>query len=121
MKQIIARLRELESATTPGPWDCAIGITSEGYIDLLPTGNECVPSRDIDLDLIDEMRNALPQLLDRLEKLEKVVEAATSLVESAITQADILENGDIVPTRCTVDPNTFDGLQDAIAAAVEKE
>lgn len=59
-------------------------------------------------------------MLNRLEKLEAVAEAATRLVESAITQADILENGDIVPTRCAVDPNTFDGLQDALAALEDK-
>jgi microsomal dipeptidase-like Zn-dependent dipeptidase len=56
------------------------------------------------------------QLRKRLEKLEAVVEAGRRLVESAITQADILADGSIVPTKCSVDPEEFDKLGCALAA-----
>ena len=120
MKDTIKRLRELEAEATPGPWNCAIGNTSEGYIDLLPTGNERIPSKDVDLDLIDEMRNSIKPLLDRLEKLEAAVEAGRRLVESAITQADILADGSIIPTKCSVDPEEFDKFQDVLSALEEE-
>jgi hypothetical protein len=56
MKEIIERLRELEAALSPAPW---IGCNHPSYV--------------------NEMRNSLVPILDRLEKLEAVAEAARAL------------------------------------------
>jgi hypothetical protein len=82
MKDTIARLRELEAAATPGPWTTyhdweAYGIRA-GLQTTVLQQTAYYPSAPgwEDTQLIAEMRNALPALLDRLEKLEAVVEAA---------------------------------------------
>jgi hypothetical protein len=58
MKDIIKHLRSLEAAATPGPWNITTSFT------------------ETDDRLMEEMRNSIKPLLDRLEKLEAVVEAA---------------------------------------------
>lgn len=106
MKEIIKHLRALEAAATPGPWEMGsydgravihgpsieqpvcpnsdidfevVGENEEigeyGYVhDIRPPFR-----KKIDAKLCAEMRNALPALLDRLERLEAVAEAAGSL------------------------------------------
>ena len=58
-------------------------------------------------------------VLERLAVLERMANVGKDLVESSITQADILEDGSIVPTRCAVNPEVFDQFQDALAALEE--
>lgn len=82
MKQLIERIRELEAAATPGEWryrDMDETIVDSNEQVLFP----CWANRMLrevgdyaDVMLVPEMRNALPRLLDRLEKLEAVAEAA---------------------------------------------
>lgn len=79
MKQLIERLKQLEAAATPGPWletKLAGGFAVNRYIRWFPTGEDQFYNGEPDAALIAEMRNALPQLLDRLEKLEAVADAA---------------------------------------------
>lgn len=68
MKQLIARLRELEVKE----YDDALPTNSAGVIRL---------RKDFMQDVL-EVYEALPQLLDRLEKLERVVEAAKDACRS---------------------------------------
>lgn len=95
MKQLIERLRQLEAGATPGPWEfVATGATEdwevscEGSYKIQPVGGDeysyficdatyynTAPKLN-DAALISEMRNSIFPLLDRLEKLEAVVEAA---------------------------------------------
>ncbi len=82
-------LRRLEKAATPGPWDTSACI--------FPLYNDYEQSPDktwrsagpvvvdgiqagYDMKFIVALRNALPALLDRLEKLEAVAEAARSVL-----------------------------------------
>lgn len=54
MKNIIARLRALEASATPGPWNIATSFT------------------ETDDRLMEEMRNALPKLLDVVEAAKDI-------------------------------------------------
>jgi hypothetical protein len=102
MKDIIARLRELEAAALTGD-PKLLGETTAS------------------LEFINLLVDNSAKLLDRLEKLEAVAEAAEEVVESSITQADILADGSIAPTKCSVDPEEFDKLQDALAALEDEK
>lgn len=140
MRDTIKRLRELEAAATPGPWvfkthpnpgthitttpeqegwtdRCSYRIEPPGYGGIRTVCDDELYYNSApnitDAALIAEMRNALPKLL-------AVVETGRRLVESAITQADILADGSIVPTKCSVDPEEFDKFQDALAALEDK-
>lgn len=91
MKQIIARIRQLEAAATPGPWemrtqgqdmnDASYKVFPYGkyeifdyFISDAPYYNTA-PNKP-DVELFVEMRNVIIPLLDRLEKVEAVAEAA---------------------------------------------
>ena len=84
MKQFIERLRQLEAAATPGEWRPFRAEYWNGaqyvYQGAGPRQWGEPGTANADADLIAEMRNALPQLLDRLERLEAVVEAAKARV-----------------------------------------
>lgn len=84
MKQLIERLRKLEAAATPGEW---LPFRAEYWNGAQYAYQGAGPRQwgepgtaNADAQLIAEMRNALPQLLDRLEKLEAVTEAAEEYV-----------------------------------------
>jgi S-adenosylmethionine:tRNA-ribosyltransferase-isomerase (queuine synthetase) len=77
---------------------------------------DLVSAADKSDHLYEEQAAALEFTRDYGAKLIAVVEAGRRLVESAITQADILADGSIVPTKCSVDPEEFDKFQDALAA-----
>jgi hypothetical protein len=76
MKQLIDRLRSLESAATKGPWRL------DGFDIVSPTAGTLINGNtklvvgspdylcEEDETLIIELRNALPLLLDHIEKLE---------------------------------------------------
>lgn len=97
MKALIKRLRELEGKATPVKWgahmcdDDVFGIYAE--VDVTPVGDIITeqivetdagvyPPNKADAELIAETRNALPKLLDYVEKLEAVAEAAQVLCDS---------------------------------------
>lgn len=117
---LIERLKQLEAKATPGPWKPIINEESGrvSYIEPSFGAEHChwdgwyISANSVDGKLVAEMRNALPKLL-------AVVQAASSLAESAITQADILEDGTIIPTKCRVCPEAFSQLQEALAALEE--
>lgn len=85
LQEKIARLRELEKKATPGPWDtyCGLDVNSNGPDQSYGRASksyECLsytngfgdahPSAIADAELIAEMRNNLPTLLDELERLQ---------------------------------------------------
>lgn len=83
MKDLIKRLRELEAAATPGPWEYD-GISyvfqkGSGIEDQMMVEMRGYP-QDENAKLIAEMRNSLSIILDRLEKLEAVIEVHKTLV-----------------------------------------
>jgi len=78
VKDTIKMLRELEAAATPGPWYLRVGFLGATQIHG-PRQIEVGSAYNGDDQLIVEMRNTIPALLDRLEKLEALVEAAREL------------------------------------------
>lgn len=71
----VKRLRELETLATPGPWE-AEELTAWGMpmgMSTLRIGGEAAPVHDHDAILIAEIRNALPGLLDEVDRLRAVV------------------------------------------------
>ena len=75
MQPDTAELRRLLTEATPGPWG-AKGMNFYGNHMVLGT------SSAVNADLIVAAVNALPGLLDRIEELEAVADAARELVES---------------------------------------
>lgn len=78
----VTKLRALLEAATPGPWARNKQDTRLDYIE----SDECEVAMDCyrsDAALIVEMRNSLPALLDRLDKLEAVAEANKKLLKHA--------------------------------------
>ena len=84
MTDDIARLRALEAAATKGSWKFVPWHIEEANAAVrAPTGwLICSTSSDADSELIAEMRNALPALLDRLEKAEGELAEAREDVRS---------------------------------------
>lgn len=86
LSRTIARLRQLEAAATPGPWEVSIireflkAGENADIVSNLPLPDEFEYPDRSDAKFIAEMRNALPQLLDRLEKLEAVADAHKAFV-----------------------------------------
>lgn len=128
MKDTLHRLRELEAAATPGPWQAVeYGVHTErkaiagrgfGPVDDFYQGVYCDQP---DADLIAEMRNALPALLDRLEKLEAVVETVKHLRINRSMSIDIPD----WDTQTDVDGIGFtfsdwEKVDDALAALEDK-
>lgn len=85
---MIARLRELLAAATPGPWvRTASGIT-QAADDGGPDYGEIADPAPDDAVLIVAAVNAIPALLDRLEAAEVVVEAARGCGDRACILRD---------------------------------
>lgn len=93
----VGELRELDAGATPGPWwvlsmTRVIGrgaIARVGHDGIDHSTGEALPDEQIEQDeaadaaLIAATRNALPAILDRLERLEAVAEAARRLRSAA--------------------------------------
>lgn len=65
----IEHLRRLHEAATPGPWedcDVAVGVMVDGLM-------HCPEARMADGVLALAVRNALPELLDEVERLRAIV------------------------------------------------
>lgn len=95
IKETIERLRQLEAAATPGEWNTdscgdvyAITVSEPITVRIGTTAFWCEGNPNA--QLIAEMRNALPQLLDRLDYLEErvlkleAIKAATQKLESTL-------------------------------------
>jgi hypothetical protein len=68
----IAELRSLSDAATPGPWTAEIYPYGEGYVRDIPRyGHEGENISSEDAAFIAESRNAIPELLDEIERLQK--------------------------------------------------
>lgn len=86
----VANLRRLLDDATPGPWawepssvdDASHRLVAEiGLRDIVSLGPRREPDRDADADLVVSAVNALPELLDGIERLEKVAREARDFVE----------------------------------------
>ena len=80
----IEKLRALEKTATPKPWaqgiietDCIASEGGHGNVVLRRTNGGGMPTQS-DLDLICEMRNALPAILAELEALRAIAEELAS-------------------------------------------
>lgn len=83
MKQeTLDKLKELHGKATPGPWEArteslTYGHGDYGRVAAGPSAYCHVPSQiDADAELIAETRNALPDLLAEIERLNRVVDQA---------------------------------------------
>jgi hypothetical protein len=88
----IEKLRKLEKAATPGPW----GVTCcEGYHYLVPPPGERMGKLSSEnACFIVEARNAMPELLDIVDKLTAERETLRWLVKKTIegmSRHDIIE------------------------------
>lgn len=86
LSDTIAELRKLEAEATKEPWSTYDPGQLSGYVAVNSgppfhdTPAECAGDNPYhDAALIVAMRNALPRILERMEKLERVAEAATKL------------------------------------------
>lgn len=71
LKQIkarIAELREIEKSGTPKPWKAFDNFIKVGTLQEINTGNPIEGDSSNDTHLMAQSRNALPQLLDALER-----------------------------------------------------
>ena len=101
MKDLIKRLKELEAKATEGPWEPNDAL-GEDFTQALGPEIKYNPrdkqSRRIaqdraitDSGLIAETRNALPKLLDHIEKLEATIAKHERREDSHMKQIDKLE------------------------------
>ncbi len=84
-----AELRRLEQAATPGPWSAESCGNDACWCQVISDGTDVgvAPSGAIDrcnAGFIAAARNALPAILDRLEKLEVAAEAARIVMDSQV-------------------------------------
>lgn len=102
---VIAELKALEAKATPGEWILATScswrriLTSGGVPVIVPTNSRYDNHPDImggieNLELSVASRNALPQLLAYIERLEAVASAAKVVVDEDRGYEDLQESLD---------------------------
>lgn len=134
-ENLIERLRTLEAAATPGPWEDSAKFFRGLLFPTGPRGQMIPQPEDFDRELIAEMRNALPEIFSTIERLER--ENATyhgvtkALHEERMLNQELLKRLELFDTVVAaaqalgpvLDPCTYEeeALMEALAALKEKE
>lgn len=125
MTDVVARLRQLEAAATPGPWYIEKnGTIKRGMLWIAHmAGAMSNPAVVTDADVIVAARNALPQLLDERDLLLAVAEAAKEIEAELRWRASMTnEVGQCEPPYTAVSLlSGADLLRDALAALDSQE
>ena len=102
LDKLLARLRELDSKSTAGPWRQQTGAIIKGNGDLVfdSIPGHAYPALDTDVQFIAESRNALPVLLDIILKQNEVLEYYSLLNYPALNGRDLSGVAKIAIAEC---------------------